>query len=131
MYIGELARLTQSTPRAIRLYEAHGLLDVARRGKYRVYDESHVAFIKLIKEAQILGVTLAELAQLTLSQNRMDWSALLTLMAEKQRLWQQQIEQLQAQMARLAHYQVLITDCLQGEGVESAAALDSDPRVKA
>ncbi|MFZ6749219.1 MerR family transcriptional regulator [Undibacterium sp. Ren11W] len=62
MYIGELAKLSGATPKAIRHYEALGLLGkVARSGVYRSYGAQELAQIKLIKQAQVLGFTLSEM----------------------------------------------------------------------
>jgi hypothetical protein len=52
MRIGELAALTGCTPKALRLYEAHGLLGtVARRGSYRHYDLEDVQRVQWIRQA--------------------------------------------------------------------------------
>lgn len=62
MYIGQAARLTGATPKAIRLYEQIGILRTpSRRGKYRVYSPADIALIQLLKEAQHLGFSLAEI----------------------------------------------------------------------
>ena len=62
MRIGELARLAGTTPKAIRLYEALGLLGaVARVGSYRQYGESDLDRVRLIRQAQALGFRLSEL----------------------------------------------------------------------
>jgi len=62
MRIGELARRTGTTPKAIRLYEGRGLLGtVARNGSYRQYGEADVAQVRLIRQAQALGFRLSEL----------------------------------------------------------------------
>jgi hypothetical protein len=56
MRIGELAALTGCTPKALRLYEAHGLLGtVARRGNYRNYDPEDVQRVQWIRQALSLG----------------------------------------------------------------------------
>ena len=64
MYINEASKLTGATQRAIRLYESVGLLTVSRRGKYRVYSQENIHLIKLIKEAQTLGVALSDMVAL-------------------------------------------------------------------
>lgn len=44
MRMGEIAHRTGTTPKAIRLYEARGLLDtVVRAGRYRQHGEDDVA----------------------------------------------------------------------------------------
>lgn len=63
MYIGELAKCSGATPKAIRLYEAMGLLgEVGRQGAYRTYSAAHVDQVRLIKRAQALGFRLADVA---------------------------------------------------------------------
>ena len=62
MRIGELARRTGTTPKALRLYEARGLLGtVARAGSYRQYGEQDVVQVQLIRQAQALGFRLSQL----------------------------------------------------------------------
>jgi DNA-binding transcriptional MerR regulator len=62
MYIGKVAERTGATPRAIRLYESQGLIPPPQRqGRYRVYNETEIRAIALIKRAQEAGFTLAEL----------------------------------------------------------------------
>lgn len=112
MFIGELSKLTGATPRAIRLYETLKLLQVNRHGKYRVYQKSHVEFVQLIKEAQSLGVSLAELQQLKRGALDLDWVALNQLLAQKQVAVAQQIIQQQAELERIKHYQHLIAACV-------------------
>ncbi|NMX34055.1 MerR family transcriptional regulator [Pseudomonas sp. WS 5413] len=64
MYIGELAKLTGCTPKAIRLYEQLGLLTPQRRGSYRLYIAHHLRLVQMIRRAQAVGFKLAELSEL-------------------------------------------------------------------
>ena len=65
MFIGKLSGLTGVTRRAIRLYESHGLIPVPRRkGNYRVYSDKDVVLINMIRRAQTVGFSLAELKEL-------------------------------------------------------------------
>lgn len=65
MFIGQLAKLTGSTPKAIRHYETLGLLPEPRRqGSYRCYDEHHVTLLRMIRQAQAVGFKLTEIAPL-------------------------------------------------------------------
>lgn len=73
MFIKEASELSGATQRAIRLYESLGLLKVPRSGRYRVYNESDIRLIKIIKEAQSVGITLAELASLKCEKEGFDW----------------------------------------------------------
>ena len=65
MYIGKLAKLSGATPKAIRLYEAMGLIPVpSRQGQYRVYSLKDVSLVHMIRRAQAVGFSLAELKPL-------------------------------------------------------------------
>ena len=65
MYIGKAAQLSGTTIKAIRHYEAIGLLPVAQRlGQYRVYTEQCVERLTFIKCAQQLGFKLKELQEI-------------------------------------------------------------------
>ncbi|MGH8673564.1 MAG: MerR family transcriptional regulator, partial [Burkholderiales bacterium] len=68
MLIGELANRTGCTRDTIRFYEKIGLLEGradARSGnRYKRYDGGLVDRILLIKQAKLLGLTLAEIRQL-------------------------------------------------------------------
>ncbi|WP_157669665.1 MerR family DNA-binding transcriptional regulator [Chitinibacter sp. GC72] len=62
MYIGELAKITGLSIKAIRHYEEIGLIKVpARKGQYRIYDQSYVPVLGMITLAKSLGFTLLEL----------------------------------------------------------------------
>ena len=82
MRIGELARHTGTTPKAIRLYEARGLLGtVARSGSYRHYGEADVARVQLIRRAQALGFRLSELSDLPHIDTAAGWERMAPLIA--------------------------------------------------
>ncbi len=69
--IGALARLSGATPKALRLYEALGLIPEPRRqGSYRVYEQRHLDAVRLIRQAQAVGFKLQELRALTASASR-------------------------------------------------------------
>lgn len=59
MKIGELARIGNCTPDAIRLYEKEGLLPPADRteANYRTYSEVHVERLRLIRNCRELDMT--------------------------------------------------------------------------
>jgi DNA-binding transcriptional MerR regulator len=61
--IGELACELEVTTRAIRFYEAKGLLAPSRRGVARAYTRRDRARLKLILRGKNLGFTLDEIAQ--------------------------------------------------------------------
>ena len=64
--IGELARLTGRTVRALRLYEERGLLKPATRtdGGFRQYDPESVDRLHYIDRMQTLGYSLSQIADL-------------------------------------------------------------------
>lgn len=64
MYIGKLAELTGATRKAIRLYESLGLIPIpSRKGSYRIYSDKDVVLINMIRRAQAVGFSLAELRE--------------------------------------------------------------------
>ena len=65
MYIGKAAQLSGTTIKAIRHYEAIGLLPAPQRqGQYRVYSAQSVELLMFIKCAQQLGFKLRELQEI-------------------------------------------------------------------
>lgn len=64
--IGQLAGRTGLTRKAIRLYEAGGILPPAARGSngYRLYTEEAVGMLRFVKQATGLGLTLAEVREI-------------------------------------------------------------------
>ncbi|MFC4150278.1 MerR family transcriptional regulator [Micromonospora mangrovi] len=59
MRIGELARRTGATPRALRHYEEHGLIDSCRAANgYRHYDERAVVRVRNVRHLLAAGLTL-------------------------------------------------------------------------
>ena len=73
MRIGQLASETGVSVQTIRFYERRGLLKKTRRlaSGYRSYSTDAIRQIRFIKNAQDLGYTLAEIAQLLrLNQTR-------------------------------------------------------------
>ncbi|MFY0640050.1 MAG: MerR family transcriptional regulator [Bermanella sp.] len=112
MYIGELSQCTGATPRAIRLYESLNLIQVARKGNYRVYETAHIEFVQLIKEAQSLGISLAELQLLKKGDNDLDWSGVNALLTIKKEQSEDSIRKLNLHISRLERYQALIADCV-------------------
>lgn len=59
MRIGELARVTGCTPRALRHYEEHGLIAATRAANgYREYDDATVTRVRNIRRLLGAGLTL-------------------------------------------------------------------------
>src|SRR5205823_12722564 len=59
--IGELAREFDITPRAIRFYEAEGLIAPRRDGQRRIYTPRDRTRLKLTLRGKRLGLTLSEI----------------------------------------------------------------------
>ena len=67
MTIGKAARLAGVGVETVRFYERRGLIDQPPRpanGGFRVYPEQTVECIRFIRQAQELGFSLAEIAEL-------------------------------------------------------------------
>ena len=62
--ISELATEFDVTPRAIRFYEAHGLLAPKRAGQRRIYSPRDRTRLKLTLRGKRLGLTLSEIREL-------------------------------------------------------------------
>jgi MerR family transcriptional regulator, repressor of the yfmOP operon len=64
--IGEIARLTEMSPRTIRYYEEIGLLNSVKRvqGGKRVYTDKDLQRLKFIKRLKHLGLALSEMTEL-------------------------------------------------------------------
>jgi len=83
MYIGEISKKTGLSIKAIRLYEEKGLIPTPKRsGRYRIYQESDVDILLLIKEAKSFGVTLAQLKSVIVYSNgQVDWAEVQAFLA--------------------------------------------------
>jgi DNA-binding transcriptional MerR regulator len=69
MLINELSKRTQVTPHTIRFYEKYGLIKGKRKeevksNNYLHYDEEAVYKLGLIRDAKLIGFTLAEIKKL-------------------------------------------------------------------
>jgi DNA-binding transcriptional MerR regulator len=97
MRIGEIARRTGASQKAIRLYESLGLLGrVQRSGVYRSYSEANVRQVQMIRSAQTLGFSLSELKSvLRPEQGAPGWSVLLQQLDLKRQSMRVEIERLQ------------------------------------
>ncbi len=81
MRISEVSRLTGASAKAIRLYEARGLLPpVPRINRYRDYSAQDVAWVQLIRQALGLGISLGSIARLQDGRGQLDWPAVLALL---------------------------------------------------
>lgn len=70
LQVGELAKATGKTVRAIHLYEDMGLLNPVERsrGRFRLYNAESVERVRWITKLQALGFSLPDMKQLLLEQ---------------------------------------------------------------
>ena len=108
--ITELAQEFDITPRAIRFYEAMGLLQPTRAGRNRVYTQRDRTRLKLTLRGKRLGLSLLEIRGLvdmyespadTVSQLQ----AFLAVLAEHRRLLEQQREDLEVTLAEIGQHE--------------------------
>lgn len=112
MRIGALARLTGTTPKAIRLYEARGLMGVvSRQGSYRQYGEEDVARVQLIRKAQALGFRLAQLDGLAHLHTPQGWSRMAGLLEARRKAVAGEMQYLQQVAAQIAELEVTLQNC--------------------
>jgi MerR family transcriptional regulator, copper efflux regulator len=66
LLIGEVAQRSGASRKAVRLYEAAGILAAARRtaSGYRLYDADRLALLIFVRQAQRLGFTLDEIKEI-------------------------------------------------------------------
>jgi DNA-binding transcriptional MerR regulator len=70
LQVGDLAKATGKTVRAIHLYEELGLLKASERskGRYRLFTEEALVRVRWITKLQSLGLSLSEIQQLVKEQ---------------------------------------------------------------
>src|SRR5262245_29659485 len=109
--VGDLARMTGKTVRAIHLYEELGLLHPATRssGGFRLYERSALDRVRWIDLVHGMGFSLHEMSQLLRSW----WSTDLgpEAMEGLRRLFQRKLEETRAALGR---YQQLERELTQG-----------------
>ena len=66
LLIGEVAKRSGASRKALRLYEAAGILPAARRTSsgYRIYDSDALDLLAFVRQAQRLGFTLDEIKEI-------------------------------------------------------------------
>jgi len=112
MFIGEASKLSGATQRAIRLYESMGLLKVSREGKYRTYTHKNIELIKIIKDAQSLGLNLSEIVTMLDQQEEFDWNFVHDFLNQKYSMVEDQIKKLEIQKKNIQKTQRSIITCL-------------------
>ena len=87
MKIGDIAKAADVTTSRIRFYERKGIIPPADRGKngYRDYPEDLVALLRFIEQAQGLGFTLREIAdvEIGIGEHIVSCTDALALLAKK------------------------------------------------
>lgn len=113
MYIGEVAKKTGLSIKAIRLYEEKGLImPLPRKGRYRVYSESHIEILNLIKEAKLLGATLSQLKSAIVYKNGdVDWSYVEKFLSDIKLQLSLQINDLNIKVKRVEKCLLVIDSC--------------------
>jgi len=103
MYIGEASKKTGLSIKAIRFYEERGLIRQPERiGRYRVYKETDIELLILIKEAKELGVTLSQLERvITYNNGKVDWGNIKIFLRETRKQLINQINDIKAKIDRL------------------------------
>ncbi|WP_428956918.1 MerR family transcriptional regulator [Streptomyces sp. cg35] len=115
MQIGEVAARTELSLRTIRHYEETGLVIPSARsqGGFRLYTESDVARLMVIRRMKPLGFTLDEMRDLLDATDRLDSGAdlpadercqLLARIEEFERAAQRRVADLRTQLARAEEF---------------------------
>ncbi len=111
MFIGKAAQLSGTTIKAIRHYEAIGLLPTPQReGRYRVYSAQSVERLMVIKCAQQLGFKLKELQAILQGHqgDALPWERASQAIARKQEELARQMAALQQMQTGLAEFDAML-----------------------
>lgn len=108
--IGELAGEFDVTPRAIRFYEAEGLLAPRREGQRRIYTARERTRLKLTLRGKRLGLTLSEIRDLIDMyepgrDERPQLERFLAVLEEHKAALERQREDVAAQLAEIAAFE--------------------------
>lgn len=111
--IGDLARLTERTVRALRLYEEMGLLKPDERtdGGFRVYTRNAVERVRWIGKLQDLGFTLNAIQALVTAGAASHDGAL--VMGQVRDVFHGKLSEVREQMARLTALEAELVNSLQ------------------
>ena len=106
--IGEIAKKADVTIRTVRYYHELGLIKPVERtsANYRLYSESAITAIKLIKNLKELGFSLEKINELFLSLNSDEDDAISTLISTKKILRTEKVKINE----KMVHYQKLSAD---------------------
>jgi len=103
MYIGEASKKTGLSIKAIRFYEEKGLIkQPERKGQYRIYQETEIELLILIKEAKSLGITLSQLKGIiTYNNGKVDWANIKVFLSEVRQQLLNQIDDIKNKISNL------------------------------
>lgn len=130
--VTELAEELNVTPRAIRFYEAKGLLTPERAGATRVYTHRDRARLLLILRGKRLGFSLAEIKEF------LDLYVVDTSQTEQLRLLRKKVHErlealeeqrldLEASVEELKDIERVVVDTLKSKGIDPDAIFDEAP----
>ena len=108
--ISDLAREFDVTPRAIRFYEAEGLLSPAREGQRRIYSVRDRTRLKLTLRGKRLGLSLSEIREIvdmydTGRDERPQLEKFLAVLEAHKRQLLQQREDIEAQLSEIVLFE--------------------------
>ncbi|MEU6215803.1 MerR family transcriptional regulator [Streptomyces sp. NPDC047023] len=136
MQIGEVATRTELSLRTIRHYEETGLVTPSARsqGGFRLYTESDVARLMVIRRMKPLGFTLDQMRDLLEATDRLDSGAgpadaeltdaerreLLDRVRAYERSATEQVDRLRTQLSRAEEFATALADRLDQAAVRSS-----------
>jgi DNA-binding transcriptional MerR regulator len=117
--IGELSSEFDVTPRAIRFYEAEGLLAPRREGQRRIYTARERTRLKLTLRGKRLGLTLSEIRDLIDMyepgrDERPQLERFLAVLEAHKAALERQSEDIEAQLAEIAAFEKRVRKQLGG-----------------
>jgi DNA-binding transcriptional MerR regulator len=135
MLVGELARATGKTVRAIHLYEDLGLLRPQDRskGRYRLFLPDSVLRVRWISKLQSLGLSLSEIQELVRGQE--DSGSARFAAARLREIYQRRLEETREKVrelktlerelqASLEYLDTCDTACVPHKGIDSCSSCD-------
>lgn len=115
MQIGEVAKRTGLTVKAIRHYEARGLLGaVPRRRRYRAFGPQHLERLEHIRRAKELGMTLREIRGIFVASPAVASDRALAVVEAKIRERADEIRRAEEALKRLRAVRAEILECVPG-----------------
>lgn len=129
--ITELARDFGLTTRAIRYWEAHGLLSPAREGGNRIYSKRDQTRLKLALRGKRLGLSLAEIKDLiamydTAEDESSQLLSFLDVLAQRRAALEQQRNDIQAVLKEITRFERQCHEMLKTDAAEAGGG--SPPR---